>query len=81
MIKYNPVYNDTPASDLTIRQHFASMAMQGLCVSCETMEAENVSKLFKHWQGKYGAASKLSECIAMDAVEIADALIAELNKP
>lgn len=47
-----------PGNGLTIRQHFAAMAMQGLCVDPKTS----------------------IEALAKEAVQVADALINELNK-
>lgn len=55
-----PIY-DKYYKGLTIREHFASMAVQGLCATLNGNE--KVSSL------------------APLAVSIADALIAELNKP
>lgn len=52
-----------PTKGLTIRQHFAAMAMQGLCANSSPGP-------------QYMPAN-----LAMEAVQIADALIAELNKP
>lgn len=51
---------------LTIRQHFAAMAMQGLCAVDNKGEFDNL-------QASAEYAAKLS-------VKYADALIAELNK-
>lgn len=51
---------------LTIRQHFAAMALQGLCAVDNKGEFDNI-------QASAEYAAKLS-------VKYADALIAELNK-
>lgn len=50
---------------LTIRQHFAAMAMQGMVSNPEIQKLTSVTI-----QG-----------VAIEAVQYADALIAELNKP
>lgn len=62
------VYNET---GMSIRSHFASMAMQGLLASPKdgfTHDAE-ASAPIETWQD-----------LAKGAVQMADALIAELNK-
>lgn len=54
---------------LTIRQHFAAMAMQGYCANPEIINRlKNISQDGKH------------QSIAETALKTADALIAELNK-
>lgn len=54
-------------SGLTIRQHFAAMAMQGMLSNPES-NRPGVSKL------------PLAQALAMASVTVADALINELNK-
>lgn len=49
-------------------------------VSCETMQANDIPKLMKHFEKKYGREITIAQALAKDAVDIADALIAELNK-
>ena len=61
----DPVYaSNCSAHGLTKREYFAAMAMQGLCANAMTT--------YRHKDGLYFAANS--------AVNIADALIAELNK-
>lgn len=59
-----PLYGpDVTSSELglTIRQHFAAMALQGYCANRNTPHRD-------------------AEYISMYAVQLADALISELNK-
>jgi len=58
---YAPGYSN---SGMTIREHFASLALQGLCAN---YLRENVSG----WSNK---------TYAVEAVSLADALIEELNR-
>lgn len=64
------VYGNTYSNGgLTIRQHFAAMAMQGLCANSEwgkTIKSDDWDDFIKR--------------ATSGSVEIADALIAELNK-
>jgi hypothetical protein len=50
---------------LTIRQHFAAIAMQGLLANPEIQKIQSLTV----------------NSIAIEAIQYADALIAELNKP
>lgn len=65
------IYGNTYSyGGLTIRQHFASMAMQGLLSNPSINKLlENIDDGFKH------------ESIAVTALLAADALITQLNKP
>jgi hypothetical protein len=56
---------DAPQSGLTIRQHFAAMAMQGL--------------LANNWKG-YSDRNEECDALALAAVNFSDALIETLNK-
>lgn len=58
--------HDKTASGLTKREYFAAMALQGLATTTPHMPKE------------LSASSKT--LLAMAAIEMADALIAELNK-
>lgn len=58
---------------LTIRQHFAAMAMQGLCASGFFTD-KNTQKQSKEM------GIHVSEAIAVSAIDLADTLITELNK-
>lgn len=58
--------NTIIAPGLTIRQHFAGLAMQGI-----------VANYFHQCLMPFG----MNDAFAKDAVALADALIAELNKP
>lgn len=68
----NAIVIDNPSTGpdinygLTIREHFAAMAMQGM--------------LSNDWQG-YAKREEECDAMARCAVNYADALIAELNKP
>lgn len=55
---------------LTIREHFAGLAMQSVIASC----SDGLLKT-----GEYGAA--IDALFAQKAISLADALIAELAKP
>jgi hypothetical protein len=60
------------AQGLTKREHFAAMAMQSMCAG---PGAEMVASR----DGRYDETN-WKEIVAMNAVEFADALIAELNR-
>jgi len=60
--------SDMPASNLTKREHFAGLAMAALIpVYWETVDS-------------YSSAEKLMECLMVNSIEHADALLAELDK-
>lgn len=61
------------STGLSIRQHFASLAMQGLCASGFATE----KSLQKQAES---IGSNVSDVMAVFAVDLADALINELNK-
>ncbi len=76
MIGNEPAFiqNGAYSKGLTIREHFAAMAMQGLCASGMFTEP----KLQKQCEE---IGSNISIGIATAAVDIADELIAALNRP
>lgn len=78
MTKQNDPINPTTQSQsgvgLTKREHFAALAMQGLISSAHSSE-ESRDKYTCNGGWVY------PDTIAQQAVNMADALIAELNKP
>lgn len=59
------------APGLTIRQYFAGLAMNGMLAN---------SDLLRHGSKKHSSDKTIFPSYAEDAVKMADALIAELNK-
>lgn len=59
---------------LTIREHFAAIAMQGMLSNPKII----IDVLSDH---KGSGLKQILEIIALDAIDAADVLIAELNKP
>jgi len=75
---YEPVndfttYGHDPASSMTKREHFAAMAMQGICQNNDLLEALGLH--FPDLQTK-----PIKNVVAVHAAAYADALIEALNK-
>ncbi len=72
-------YGETPAvPGLTIRQHYAGLAMQGILNSIP-LKLQDMEALLKYYAKQYPGMS-MFECVAAESVGQADALIEALNK-
>lgn len=66
---------------LTIRQHFAAINVGHIINRWYEMPGNIKLAQLEDWVKKYGKGITIKDAISKDGCELADALIAELNKP
>jgi len=69
-------------SGLSVREYFAAMAMQGILLSDSRCQSSfGASEAASFFEIHAGVGNNQSQAVAWRACHMADALIAELNKP
>jgi len=79
-----PMGGDWPECDrgITTREYFAAMAMQGILLSDSRCQSSfGASEAASFFEIHAGVGNNQSQAVAWRACHMADALIAELNKP